>query len=238
MAQSNIDKQLVPAGKFRVGINGSNATLYTRNSDGTVSGLSADLGRFIAGKLGVPFEPMVYTSSAPFTESFSKKEWEIVLTGRNPFAATKVDFLADVFLIDYVYVAARGHEFSSVADVDRPGVRIAVPLNASAQAFLSGRLKSAELVRVAGDHDAAVELLRSGKADLYASSIQNSLELASRIPGARVVGAFETVTFAASVQKGTPPAVQARLTELVNEAKAAGVVRKALERFEGVRVAD
>jgi polar amino acid transport system substrate-binding protein len=233
-----MDTGLTPTGKFRVGINGSNATMLIRDANGTMSGLSVDLGRFIADRLGVPFEPVIYASSAPFTESFSKNEWEIVLTGRNPFAATKVDFLADVFMIDYVYVAARGQEFSSVADVDRPGVRIAVPLNASAQAFLSRRLKSAELVQVAGDTHAAIELLRSGKADLYASSMQNAMEIANSIPGARVVGAFENVTFAASVPKGTPPAVQARLTELVNDAKAAGVVRKALEKLEGVRVAD
>ena len=219
--------EITPTGRFRVGMNGSNATLVHRNADGTVSGLSADLGRFIADRLGVPFEAVVYASSAPFTESFGKSEWEIVLTGRNPFAATKVDFLSDLFLIDYVYVAARGDQFSGIADVDRPGVRIAVPLNASAQAFLSGRLVNAELVRVAGDNGAALELLRSGQADVYASSIQNSMEIASLIPGARVLGTFETVTFAASVRKGTPSAVQARLAELVSEAKAAGLVRTA-----------
>jgi polar amino acid transport system substrate-binding protein len=233
-----LETEITPSGKFRVGMNGSNATHVIRNADGTISGLSADLGRFIAGRLGVPFESVLYASSAPFTESFSRNEWEIVLTGRNPFAATKVDFLTDVFLIDYVYVAARGDAFSDVASVDRPGVRIAVPLNASADAFLSRRLKSAELVRVAGDTNEAADLLRAGKADLYASSIQNALEIANSIPGARVIGAFETVRFAASVPKGTPPAVQARLTELVNEAKAAGIVRKALEKLEGVRVAD
>jgi polar amino acid transport system substrate-binding protein len=230
--------EITPTGRFRVGMNGSNATLVHRDADGTVSGLSADLGRFIAGRLGVPFEAVVYASSAPFTESFSRSEWEIVLTGRNPFAATKVDFLADVFLIDYVYVAARGDQFPAIADVDRAGVRIAVPLNASAQAFLSGRLEHAKLVPVAGDSNAAIELLRSGGADVYASSIQNSLEIASLIPGARVVGTFETVRFAASVPKGTPAAVQARLTELVSEAKAAGVVRNALGNLPGVRVTD
>ncbi len=73
---------------------------------------------------------------------------------------------------------------------------------------------------------------------VYASSIQNSLEIASLIPGARVGGTFETVVFSASVPKGTPAPVQARLTELVNEAKAAGVVRRALANLPGVRVMD
>ena len=65
--------EITPTGRFRVGMNGSNATLVRRNADGTVSGLSADLGRFISARLGVPFEAVVYASSAPFTESFSKK---------------------------------------------------------------------------------------------------------------------------------------------------------------------
>ena len=82
----------------------------------------------------------------------------------------------------------RGVSRFDVASIDRPGVRIAVPLNASADAFLSRRLKSAELVRVAGDTNAAGELLRAGRADLYASSIQNGLEIAGRIPGAVHLG--------------------------------------------------
>ena len=68
--------EITPTGRFGVGMNGSNATLVHREADGTVTGLSADLGRFVAERLGVPFEAVVYASSAPFTESFSKQEWD------------------------------------------------------------------------------------------------------------------------------------------------------------------
>ena len=50
-AQTAVDKELAPTGKFRVGMNGNNSALVTRNADGTVGGLCADLGKFIAGKL-------------------------------------------------------------------------------------------------------------------------------------------------------------------------------------------
>ena len=63
--------EITPTGKFRVGLNGSNATHVIVNADGTISGLSADLGNFIARKLSVPFEPVLYASSAPFTRSTS-----------------------------------------------------------------------------------------------------------------------------------------------------------------------
>ena len=54
-----VDTEIAPTGKFRVGMNANNSPLVTRNADGTVSGLSADLGRFISGKLGVTCEPVV-----------------------------------------------------------------------------------------------------------------------------------------------------------------------------------
>lgn len=237
MAQ--VDTEIVPTGKLRVGINGSNATLYTRAADGSASGISADLGRFIAEKLGVPFEPLVYSGAATYTASFGKGDWDIIVTGRNPLAATLVDFMPDVILIDYVYIAAPGREFADLGQVDRAGVRIGVPRNASADAFLSQRLKSAELVRVAGDADTAIEMLRDGKIDLYATGIDSVQKIANRLPGSKIIGVFETVAFAISTAKGWSPAAKSRLTQLVNEAKAAGIVQSAIEKsgLKGARAA-
>jgi polar amino acid transport system substrate-binding protein len=234
-----MDTEIAPTGKFRVGMNGNNETLVIRNADGTVSGLATDLGRFIAGKLGVPYEPVVYESSTPFTASFGKSDWEIIITGKNAVVAKLVDFSSDLFLIEYVYLAAPGREFAGPGDVDRPGIRIAVPRNASADGVLSKTLKSAELVRMDGDSNAAIEFLRAGKADLYASSINNLQAMAERMPGAKIVGAFYTVTFAVAMRPGLSAAAQSRLTQMVDEAKAAGIVRKGLEHAgaQGVRIA-
>lgn len=234
-----VDTEIAPTGKFRVGMNANNSTLVTRDADGTVSGLSADLGTFIAGKLGVTCEPVVYDSAAPFTASFGKSEWDIILTGKNAVVGKLVDFSADLFLIEYVYVAAPGREFADPGQVDAFGISIAVPRNASADVFLSRTLKYAELVRVDGDLNVGIELLRAGKAEVYASSIDSAQVMVGRMPGARVVGAFQTVTFAVAMQKGRSAAALSKLTQMVNEAKAAGIVHKALEQSgaKGVQLA-
>jgi len=233
-----MNTEIAPTGKFRVGMNANNATLVIRGADGTVSGLSADLGRFIAGKLGVTYEAVVYDSAAPFTASFGKREWDIILTGKNAVVAKLVDFSADLFLIDYVYVAAPGREFADPAEVDRPGIRIAAPRNASADVFLSRTLKSAALVRVDGDLNVAIALLRAGTADVYTTNINSAQVLAGRMPGAKIVGTFHTMTFSVALQQGRSAAALSGLTQMVNEAKAAGIVQKALERAgaEGVRI--
>ena len=238
-AQTTANAEITPTGKLRVGMNAANATLVTLAADGSVGGISVDLGKFIAEKLGVAFEPVVYPAAATYTASFGKGEWDIIITGRNPLAAKLVDFMPDVILIDYVFIAGPGREFTDVSQVDRAGVRIGVPRNASADAFLSRTLKSAELVRLAGDVAIAIELLRDGKIDLYATGTDSVLKIADRLPGTKIIGAFETVSFAISTAKGWSPAAQGRLTQLVNEAKAAGIVQRAIDRsgLKGVRAA-
>ena len=239
MTPTTTDQEIVPTGKLRLGINGSNATLYERAADGSAGGIAVDLGTFIAGRLGVPFAALVYPGAAAYTASFGTGEWDIIVTGRNPLAAQRVEFIGDVILIDYVYLAAPDRSFAGPDNVDRAGVRIGVPRNASADAFLSGRLKAAELVRLPGDMATAADMLRDGKIDLYASGGDSLQHIANRVPGSKIIGTFETVAFAISTAKGKSPAARARLTQLVNEAKTAGIVRKALAQSgrEGVRAA-
>jgi polar amino acid transport system substrate-binding protein len=186
------------------------------------------------------YEPVVYASPATYTESFGKGEWDIIVTGRNAFAAKMLDFSPDVILIESVFVAAPGREFADAGHVDRTGIKIGVARNASADVFLSVTLKSAELVRVAGDTATAIDLLRTGKADMYATITDDALLIADRLPGARIIpGVFNTVGFAVAIPKGRSSAAQSRLAQIVNDAKAAGIVQKAIEKAgrKGVRVA-
>ena len=236
---TSTNNEIAPTGKFRVGMNGNNGTLTIRNADGSLAGLSVDLGRFIAGKLGVPFEPLCYPNSSPFTKSFGSQDWDIIITGKNAMVAKLVDFSSDLCLIEYVYVAAPGRDFADVSSVDRPGVKIAVPRNASADVYLTRTLKSAELVRLDGSVEDAIELLRNGKADVYGSGINTVRPLIEGLPGSRMLGAFNVVTFSVAARPALSAAAHAQLTQWVDEAKSAGIVERALEQAgaKGARVA-
>jgi polar amino acid transport system substrate-binding protein len=239
MAQPAIDAELAPGGKLRFGLNGANSTIVTRTADGSVGGVAPELGRFIAPKLGASFVPVLYATSAAYTDSMEKlAEWDICVTGRNPRADTKFDYSPDVIAVEYVLLAAPGKAFAGVGEVDRAGVTIAVARNASADVFLSRALKSAQLLRAAGGVDNVVELLRDGKADLFATGTGIALDAAARLPGSKIVVEFHKVSFAVAIPKGRSAAAQSRLTALVNEAKAAGVVARAIEQagLKGVHV--
>jgi polar amino acid transport system substrate-binding protein len=239
MAQSAIDAELAPGGKLRFGLNGANSTIVTRNADSSVGGVAPELGRFLAPRLGASFVPMLYATSAAYTDSMEKlAEWDICVTGRNPRADAKFDYSPDVIAVEYVLLAAPGKVFAGVPEVDRAGVTIAVARNASADVFLSRSLKSAQLLRAAGGVDNVVELLRDGKADLFATGTGIALDAAARLPGSKIVGVFHKVSFAVAIPKGRSAAAQSRLATLVNEAKAAGVVTRAIEQagLKGVHV--
>jgi len=237
-AQPAISSEIAPLGKLRVATNGENPLLVMRTPDGKmVGGVALDVGKFIAEKLGVSFELIAYASADAYTQSFGKGEWDIAIGPPTPLVAEKAEFGPDLTLVDFMYVAAPGREFANAAQVDRPGVKIGVGRNSTADQFLSRTLKSAELVRLGGG---SVEALRSGKTDVWAANATNVQRVADALPGAKVVpGAFTTERHSVALPKGRSSAAQAKLAEIVNEAKKTGVVRKAIEQpgVRGVRVA-
>src|SRR5581483_2748537 len=112
-------------------------------------------------------------------------------------AKEKFNFSPDVLLVNYVFLAAPGRTFASVADVDRPGIKAGASENGSGSQFLRRTLKSAELVLGPGSVASEVELLRTGKVDVYGANTNNLLRVRERLPGATFVpGAFFTVHFA------------------------------------------
>jgi polar amino acid transport system substrate-binding protein len=238
--QQSISSEIAPSGKLRVAMNSGTPVLLVRTSDGKVTGgVALEIGKFIAEKLGIPFELVAYPNSTAYTQSFGKGEWDIGFGARTLLVAEKADFIMDVVLTDYLFLAAPKREFTDAAQVDRPTVKIAVGKDSSSDQFLSRNLKSAELVR-SGSGSAAADALRDGKADVYAASASNVYQVADRVPGSKIVtGAFTSDRYMVTLPKGRTSEAKSKIAEIVTEAKKTGLVQKALEQtgMKGVRVA-
>jgi polar amino acid transport system substrate-binding protein len=219
-------------------MNASTVVLVMRTPDGKITGgVGVELGKFMAGKFGAVLELVVYPGANVYMQSFGKGEWDIGFGGRTPLVAEKADFISDVLLTDFLFLAAPGRQFADAAQVDQPGVKIGVGLNTSSDQFLSRTLKSAELVRPGVS---SIEALRTGLVDVWAASASAIEQAAKGLPGAKIVpGAFTSDRTMVILPKGRSSAAQAKVVEIVNEAKKTGVVRKALEQtgVKGVRVA-
>ena len=235
-AQPTPASEIAPNGKLRVGFQTASPILGKQAPDGSVSGVVVDLGKFIAEKLGVTFEPVVYTNQEVYAQSFGKGEWDMVIGVRSPSADPSPDFMT----ADAMYIAAPGKDFADATRIDSPGVKVGVSQGGGADQDLSRALKSAQLVRVPGGVRNAVEALRTGTIDVWAANSVTLREIEDALPGSRIVpGAWSTGRYAVSLPKGRSAAAQSKLAEIVNEAKRTGVVQGAIDRagFKGVRVA-
>ena len=234
MAQPMPAAEIAPTGKLRGAVIGIRV----------LGGIGEPIGRFIANRLGVPFEPVVHPNPKAYEESFGKGEWDIAIGPRVLAPPDKADVTPDVWLIDLLYLAAVGRKFASAEQVDRSGVKIGTIQNSPSDRFLTRTLKSAELVPIpltSKFPTDAVELLRSGKADVFGADSGLIDSILGDYPGATVVpGAFNTVRAAVALPKGRSSAALAKLVEIVNEAKQTGIVQDAIEQTglrSGVRVA-
>ena len=157
LAVGQTAKELAPNNTLRVGVLVSNPVLVTKMPDGTLAGVSVDLGRLIAAKLGARYQEVTYQTTETFAKSFGAGEWDIAIGPRTPIAEKNADLSSPFMLVDNIYVAAPGRQFANASEVDRPGVRIAVVVNGAPDQFLSTALKAASLVRIQGATPQIVE---------------------------------------------------------------------------------
>ena len=241
LAVGQTGSELAPNGTLRVGVLLSNPVLVTKKPDGALAGVSVDLGRLVATKLGARYQEVTYQTTDTFAKSFGSGEWDIAIGPRTPVAEKNADLSPPFMLVDNIYVAAPGRQFSNANEVDSPGVRIAVVVNGAPDQFLSANLKSASLVRIQGATPQIVEALRAGKADVYGSNAENVHAAADALPGSKILsGAFRTVSMVIAYPKGKSPAAQDMIKAIVSEAKSSGLVQKAIDLagLKAVRVAN
>src|SRR5437868_6536852 len=96
-AQNDAGTRLAPKGELRAGLIASNPVLVTRGRDGHLGGVSVELARGLAAKLGVPIRLMPYENPARYNESLGKDEWDVGLAARDPSRGEHLAF-SDVFM--------------------------------------------------------------------------------------------------------------------------------------------
>ena len=197
--------EIAPNGKLRVGMIDTTA----------LGGVAEPVGRFIAQKLGVTFEPVMYPDPEAYLQSFGKNEWDVAIGPRTLAPADKADLTPDIWLVSLVYIAAPGKQFPDTGSIDKAGVKIGTIRGALSDRALTEQIKAAEIVRIPLSPTIATDaaaLLRSGKVDVFGADSGVGYPTAAALTGATVVpGAFAMVRVAAALPKGRSAAAQAAL---------------------------
>ncbi|NQU71335.1 MAG: transporter substrate-binding domain-containing protein [Rhodospirillales bacterium] len=222
--------ELAPTGVLRAAINMGNPLLVTgRNSAGDPEGVAADMAREIANRLGVDVTYVPFKSPGELADAAGDNLWDIGLIGAEPSRAKTIAFTKAYVEIDATYLVPAGSPFTSVEDVDRDGVRIAVSGRSAYDLYLTRSLKHAELVRVTGI-DASFDLFVSDKLDALAGLRPALNAAAPKLDGSRVMdGKYTTVQQAIGCKLGNDVAA-AYLFTFVEDAKASGLVAGLVEK--------
>ncbi|MBI2227236.1 MAG: transporter substrate-binding domain-containing protein [Betaproteobacteria bacterium] len=230
---------LAPTGKLRVAF--ITAVIYGMkdSATGELKGVAVDLGKELARRVGVPFDPVVYTGNPVLIGGAKSGEWDVALTGIVPERAAVMDFSAPYMELEHGYLVLAGVSIATVSDVDKPGVRVGVLERSGTDIHLSRTLKNATLVRTKSVAE-LFALAEVGKADVISIGKPGLFAIAAKQPGSRVLdGRILVEPIGMSVPKGRDAAAALYIGKFVEEAKADGLVRSAIERagLRGVVVA-
>jgi polar amino acid transport system substrate-binding protein len=213
--------------------------LAIKNSTtGDVRGPAMELGRALAARIGIEFVPIEYARPGAIMSGVRTNAWDVTFLVADSDRAVVADFSPPYMRTDFTYLVPSGSSIRSIADVDRPGVRIADARGDASGLLLRRLLKHAELVGT-DSLDAAVELLRTGGADARAAPRPVLLAESARLPGSRVLeDGFAVISYVAMVPKGHAGRL-AYVSEFIEEAKAGGLVTRTIEAagLRGVKVA-
>ena len=228
---------LVRAGKVRMALF---PPQYTKDPvTGEVKGVWADVARAFAARVGVELVLVEHPTPPKMVECLKAGVCDVGFLGFDPARVADVEGFSPAFIeFDYTYLVPAGSSIRSVADADRPGVRIAaVHAHASTLALMRIR-KEAELASV-DTPDNAFDLLRTGRVGAWASARQALVEYSAQLPGSRVLeDRYGANRPAVVVAKGQGTRL-AYISEFIEEIKASGFVQQAITRsgWRGVRVA-
>jgi len=224
----DVVRDIAPSGRLRAAMNYGNSVLVQRDG-GEPRGVSPDIARELARRLGVPLDFVAYDAAGKVSADATRGAWDIAFLARDPERAKEIQFTAPYVVIEGAYLVPSGSPLQTNEDVDREGVRIAVSRGSAYDLHLSRVIKRATLVR-APSPQASIELFTNERLEAVAGVKQPLIAYAASHPGYRMLpGRFMVIEQALAIPRGRPLAAR-HLNEFIDELKASGFVAAALEK--------
>ena len=219
---------LAPVGILRTAINLGNPVLTKRVEGSDPIGVSVDLARAFAARLGLPLQLVPFDTAGLVVEALGRGEIDLAFLAIEPTRATEIRFSAPYVRIEGTYMVREGSPLREIADFDREGVRISVATKAAYDLFLTRTIQHATLVRAATP-EVSFEDFIDNRLEAAAGIRQALVSFAATRPGLRVcAGRFMAIEQAMAIPREREAAAGV-VEAFIAEMKAGGFVRRALE---------
>lgn len=228
-----------PTGALRAAINLGNPILAGTNAAGEAVGISVDLARELAARLGVTCELSVFQTAKGSVDALASEGVDIGFFAVDPARGALIAFTAPYVLIEGCYLVPEASPLTANEEVDRAGTRVVVGQGSAYDLYLTRELKAAQLVR-ATSSQTVLETYVAQQAEVAAGVKQQLQADMQRFPGHRLLpGRFMVIQQAMGVAKSRGEAAAQALAAFVEDVKASGFVAGAMarHRVEGASVA-
>jgi len=222
--------ELAPTGRLRAGMNLGNTLFTTKDpATGELRGVSVDVMRELALRLGVPVEFIVHATPGDVADAVQKGTWDVAILAIEQSRAQTIAFSPPITEIEATYAVRKDSPLRSIEQVDVSGIRISAPEKAGYELYLTRTLRNATLVR-AKSFQASIDLFNDQRADALAGLKPMLLESMNRMPDARLVeGRFMAVNHGLGTPRERGAAAEYFKT-FVQEMNASGFVARSIER--------
>jgi polar amino acid transport system substrate-binding protein len=226
----SLKDEIAPTGKLRVAIAISPAggAFWSTKTEAGYAGVPVDLGKEMAGQLGVPIEYVVYQNSGQITDAAGQNTWDVTWLPKDLERESRMMFGPVYEVADATYIVKAGSNVTNFATLDQPGIKVAA---VNATTTMRGAVAHLKNAKVTGyqTYDEIFGLLKSGEIHAFALSRDQLNKMAQKIPGTRVLDeTFKKTVTAVAVPLGHPQALSFA-AKFMNEAVTNGTLRKAYD---------
>ena len=221
---------LAPTGKLRVGVYlGSPTSLVRDSKTNETHGLSFDLGKELAKRLNVAFEQVNYQRISDVIEGIKAGDVDFTVSNSTPARAATVTFSRNLLTIELGYLVPPGSPITTIADVQKAGLRVGVTQGSTTQGTIPKILPNATLVP-AQNFKRAIEMFEHGELDTYATNKPTLFEMSDQMPGSRVLdGRWGEEHLTVAIPKGHEAALE-YIQHFVEDVQANGLLAQSVER--------
>ncbi len=225
-----IKKELASSGTLRAAINLSNFLLVSgRLTDGAPDGISPDVAKQVAAKIGVPCQLISYDRPGLVADAITKNEWDIGNIAAEAKRAEVINFSNPYVTIDANFLTRSTANFNNNSDVNTAGVKIAVSERSAYDLWLTENFREPEIVRATTIQDSHEMFIR-GEVDVLASLKPKLLEDLSSIPNVKMIDTpFTSINQSIGVKKSNSSSL-AFLNELIENLLKSGFIEESLHK--------
>jgi polar amino acid transport system substrate-binding protein len=234
--------ELAPTGKLRIALWSRNSNFLAKNqSTGELTGIWPELAHELASRLGITYT-IVGTDSiiGPYAV-LKNNEADIAFTekaiGLDDPHTNVVDVTPPYVQLPVTILVRAGSSIHALADLNRPGIRIATPKDSAADVILTCDYKQAQVVRTTGGN--YYDLVKDGQAEAAAGPLSGELNYIGSSSDYRILkDPLFINTQLIALPKGHPAAL-AYLRAFVEDVKASGLIQRLIDRSgkKGITVA-